>query len=799
MSGILACPHGHQWESPADGDTLTCPVCGAAGAARAEEEATWRGSIALELPPPPQGSASAPTAPGESSETGELPTLPGYKIIGELGRGGMGVVYQARQLSLNRIVAIKMILPGAHLGPEELTRFRTEADAVARLQHPHIVQIHEVGEHQRRPYLCFEFVAGGNLARRIAGQPLQAVEAARLVEILARTVSFAHAQGIIHRDLKPANILLVTTAEAGQKAPDSPLVTFHSQLTTHQPKITDFGLAKRLNDTSSQTRTGVAMGTPSYMAPEQASGQSMTITPAVDIYALGAILYETVTGRPPFVGASPMETLHQLLYDEPVPPRRLQPRLPRDLETICLKCLRKDSAKRYASAEALAKDLRLFLANEPIRARPAGVGERAVRWCRRNPRVAVLLAALVLVFIAGFAAVTVEWLRADNEWRRAEALRKQAEESDRRTRRVLTDALASIGYEVEKSKVAELPLKEELLYQLIKNLGLLAASRPDDDAVQADLAVSHFCVGRIKVITGRYEEALKPYEEAIALQRSLLQKRPGVARYRRELAHSLTGIGNAKRLLDPGKDEARWQEVFDALQEALRLREQLAAENPDNLDAVRELGLSYEFIGFAHHAHRQSRQGLPFAEKAVELHRKTYAARPDSLDYRTDLGAALNDLALVLSKCDELERALTAHDEALNLPALPGSVRGQFKHRHLICVQHYNRGGVLLRLGRVEEAAEAARRAQLAVPDDLGNLHRVARLLALCATTLTKQGNPSDKQLLGQQFADEAMRVLHAAEELGLEPELLKSSDLAFLRSREDFKRLEERVKARTK
>jgi serine/threonine protein kinase len=267
------------------------------------------------------------------------PALAGYEILGELGRGSWGVVYKAQQLSLHRLVALKMILAGSHAGPQHRARFRSEAEAVARLQHPHIVQIYEVGEQEGRPYLSLEFVDGDTLDRKLAGTPLPAQQAAQLVETLARAVQAAHERGIIHRDLKPANVLL--TADG-------------------TPKITDFGLAKHLDRDAAQTGPDAILGTPCYMAPEQASGKSKEVGPPADIYSLGAILYELLTGRPPFKGPSVLNTLEQVRSVEPVSPSRLQPKLPRDLETICLKCLEKEPRKRYASAGKLAEDLHRF-------------------------------------------------------------------------------------------------------------------------------------------------------------------------------------------------------------------------------------------------------------------------------------------------------------------------------------------------------------------------------------------------------------------------------------------------------
>jgi eukaryotic-like serine/threonine-protein kinase len=319
------------------------------------------------------------------------PTLADYEVLGELGRGGMGVVYKARQKSLKRLVALKMLHVGGGARPEELERFRAEAETVAHLEHPNIVRIHEVGRQGGVPFLCLEFVEGGSLQRRLAGSPVAARPAAQLVETLARAVHFAHERGVVHRDLKPANVLLVGAPDASPEQ--------------WVPKVTDFGLAKRIDVEAGQTPTGAVLGTPSYMAPEQARGWSSVVGPTADVCALGAILYELLTGRPPFRAATPMDTVLQVVQEEPVPPARLQPTCPRDLETVCLKCLEKDAHKRYATAQDLAADLRRWLKNEPIRARPAGVWERSVKWARRHPAIAALVAVSSLALLAGVAGI----------------------------------------------------------------------------------------------------------------------------------------------------------------------------------------------------------------------------------------------------------------------------------------------------------------------------------------------------------------------------------------------------------
>jgi WD40 repeat protein len=363
----------------------------------------------LTVPSPP------PREPG--STDADWPRIPGYVFLEELGRGGMGVVYKAWQVSLHRLVALKMLLPAAPVAPELLARFRAEAEVLARLQHPNVVPVYEIGEHEGRPYFTMAYVAGPSLARLLRAGPQEAAASARLIEVLAQAIHAVHQCGIIHRDLKPANILL-QNAECRM-----PNANLHSAI----PQITDFGLAKDQTADRRLTRSGLILGTPSYMAPEQAQSQR-DVGPAVDIYALGSILYEMLTGRPPFDGVNAAETIDQLLRDEPLPPSRLRGGLPRDVDAICLKCLEKSPGRRYASAQELAEELRRFQAGEPIRARPAGALEQAYRWCRRRPlfaslaalssALAVALVLTVIVYEVRLAAA----LQAENDEQRQEII-----------------------------------------------------------------------------------------------------------------------------------------------------------------------------------------------------------------------------------------------------------------------------------------------------------------------------------------------------------------------------------------
>jgi WD40 repeat protein len=348
-----------------------------------------------------------------------------YEVLGEIARGGMGVVLRARQVSLNRPVALKMILAGQLASDADVQRFRTEAEAAASLDHPHIVPIYEIGEHEGQQYFSMKLVEGPSLAQLLEDGTWQILDvasqrrAAELMATVARAVHYAHQRRILHRDLKPANILLAACGLAGQEQPNAkPQAAF-------VPHITDFGLAKRVEGDSKVTQSGAIVGTPSYMAPEQARGEKR-LTTAADVYSLGAILHELLTGRPPFRGATPLDTLLDVVEKEVPPLHSLNPQVDRDLETICLKCLDKDPARRYGSAEALAEDLARWLRGEPIQARRTGMVERTLKWARRRPAIAALLGLLLLVSGLGVAGIVWKWLDAQAAERTARAAERDA-------------------------------------------------------------------------------------------------------------------------------------------------------------------------------------------------------------------------------------------------------------------------------------------------------------------------------------------------------------------------------------
>jgi eukaryotic-like serine/threonine-protein kinase len=377
-----------------------------------------------------------PAAPGGeptvgAGEAGALPLPPGarvrylgdYELLEEIARGGMGVVYKARQISLNRLVAVKMILAGQLASAAEVQRFRQEAEAAANLDHPNLVPIYEVGEFEGQQYYSMRLVEGRSLGQHLCAGAGPATDAARLLATVAQAVHYAHQRGILHRDLKPANILL-------EEAHGSQPVGF-------VPHVTDFGLARRVAGSGAArlTQSGAIVGTPGYMAPEQAAGRTGELTTATDVYALGAILYECLTGRPPFQADTPLDTLMRVMSEEPVPPSRLRPAVPRDLETICLKCLRKEPQQRYASAQALAEDLERFLAGEPIEARPASAWERLVKWARRRPAVAALVVVSTAASLLLLIGLAVGLVLLDARQRQTEEARQNLDRELRLERR----------------------------------------------------------------------------------------------------------------------------------------------------------------------------------------------------------------------------------------------------------------------------------------------------------------------------------------------------------------------------
>jgi serine/threonine protein kinase len=490
----------------------------------------------------------------EKPKTRPIPkSVAGYEIIKVLGRGAMGVVYKARQRGLKRLVALKMIISGEHASEMDLSRFQAEADAVAQLHHPGIVQIYEIGEDEGRPFFSLEFVDGTSLHKKLQESPLSPRESAALLQKMAEAMAYAHQRGVIHRDLKPANVLMTSDGI---------------------PKIGDFGLAKTIGEgESGLTVTGTVMGTPSYMSPEQASGQIHEVGTLADVYSLGAMLYDMLTGRPPFRGTTVMDTLQQLRTREPVPPMQLQPGVPRDLETICLKCLQKDRHRRYADAGALAADLQRFLNGEPILARPISSFERAWRWSKRNPFKAGTAVAALLTVVAFSVLATVYNRKLDFEKNEAviakgiaeekkeeaEKAKKLAEEKEQEAKDNLGKAIVQTDKQRETARQATLFTIQFLrkLYNTMQSKQLTVDASPEIKKMRANIlndirnSVDNVRRKIQDVASDTFTELLEAEQVAEMLMKL------GHAEEPRELlssAHSSIAMKVAK---DPNNDRAR--------------------------------------------------------------------------------------------------------------------------------------------------------------------------------------------------------------------------------------------------
>ncbi len=649
------------------------------------------------------GGDTLPSA-GQPRGTFRVPSVAGYEVLGELGRGGMGVVYKARQVRLNRLVALKMILAGDHAGPEAALRFLAEAEAVARLHHPHIVQVFAFGECDGRPYFEMEYVDGGNLAERLDGTPRPAREAARLVETLARAIHEAHLRGLVHRDLKPANILLAADGV---------------------PKIADFGLAKWLDAEAGPTRTHLIVGSPSYMAPEQAGPGPVPVGPAADVYSLGAILYELLTGRPPFQASTVLETLERVRSDEPVSPARLRPRLPRDLVTACLKCLEKDPARRYASAADLADDLRRFEAGETIRARPVRGPERLWRWCRREPAVA----SLALALMAGLAGVAAEWWRAETHL--AEAIRQRglAEqnairqvESGLRERTARLRSQARFDSAMRALRKIEEITKDAVLLREARLEGLratllqtalgfyreLQASLEEDASpgTRAQLSDAYTRVGRVTWELGLREESLAAYRRSLALAEQVAAAAPDDPRVRASLGKAHARIGFNFRTM------GRPAEALRSYERARAIQERLALDGPPGAPRREELSWTLSNLGVIRQELGDPGEAIRLHRRAIAIHEGLARSSPDNPQHRSDLAWGCRYLGLALAGSGDRDSALGQFLQAASLlegPARDRPLDAEFRWRLARCLDEVGRIQSLS--GRPVDAARSLGRA----------------------------------------------------------------------------------------
>ena len=642
-----------------------------------------------------------------------LPSIPGYEVEAVLGVGGMGVVFKARHLQLNRVVALKMLIAGTYAGPPERARFQREAEAVAGLCHANIVQLYEVGEHEGRPYFAMELVDGGNLSQKLASKPQPVRRAAELVAQLAEAVSVAHSAGIIHRDLKPANILL--TADG-------------------TPKITDFGLARRLEGEDRLTWTGTAIGTPSYMAPEQASGAGGPVGTAADVYGLGAVLYELLTGRPPFRGGTALETFRHVLAHEPVPPSQLNPQVPRDLETVCLKCLKKEPQQRYSSAAALADDLRRYLLGHVILARPVGHTEKVGKWIRRNKVVASLSAIAVLALLVGALASLVFAFKAGRQEEiatdKAGKLEKQAIElqeqtlaamknaqlakeneekvvqalaAERKARQHAFDALESITANVVKRKFAQGAVLTEddraFLRGIIAQLQAFAAITADDVDNRKMQAGGRMRVAVMRSHLGEAKEAEQDFDEAVSLYNRLAADFPSQPEFRQWVAK----IQNDRGLLL--RDMGRLKEAEQDYSQALSIQKQLATDFHSVAEFRQQLASFYINRGVLLSNTGRLKEAEQDYSQALSIQKQLATDFPSRPELRRAMASFYINRGVLLSNTGRLKEAEKDYGQALSIqkqltndfPSLP-------EFRQDLAKSHLDRGNLLHTVSRMAEA-----------------------------------------------------------------------------------------------
>ncbi len=519
-----------------DAHLRLCPHC----RSQMDELTAATPPAAVFLPPSPRGTV-LPSAP------------PGLERLEVIGAGNTATVYRAWQPRLNRVVALKVLTGGWSSEEEAQRRFQTEIEAAATQNHPHIVQLFEVGIHEGRPYFVMEFCAGGSLAQRLKHGPLSAREAAELLEVVARALDSVHSSGFIHRDLKPGNILFDLR---------------------RCPKIADFGAVKRRHDIEAATPVGSVLGTPPYLAPEQIDGSRPTDS-RCDLYALGIILYECLVGRPPFPVEFSFESLFDLLTCEPPPLRLLNPHLPRDLETICLKCLEKDPGRRYRTALDLAEDLHRFLKHRPVLARRVGVYGRARRWSRRNPLSAALTALLLLTLTVGLASCGYLWYGAVESREETDAARREAEEHFLRSRRLLPELVATANSPWQ-STVEQRQVRRAALQQAAGLYRELYRARPFEIELMEELAQVLTALAQVARLSGQWEDARRYAEEAVQLWANRAEQDWNSLRYRQAFADSLMQWALAENRF------GRADKMEEAYRRAIALYQSLTEDDPTN-------------------------------------------------------------------------------------------------------------------------------------------------------------------------------------------------------------------------
>ncbi len=738
----------------------------------------WRALSALTFEFVPREQVDTIPDAEKEAAAGRWGQVAGYEILGVLGRGAMGVVYKARQRGLKRIVALKMIGAGGHHGPADLARFRSEAVAVADLQHPNIVQIYEVGEDHGQPFFSLEYVEGDSLAKKISGTPRPPREAALLVRALADGMEYAHQRGIIHRDLKPANVLLTSGGE---------------------PKISDFGLVKRLEDDAGQTQSGSILGTPSYMAPEQAEGKIKELGPRCDIYALGGVLYELMTGRPPFRAASILDTLQQVRTEDPIPPSQFQPRLPRDLETICLKCLQKDPAKRYATAAALGEDLRRFLAGEPILARPVSRAEWLWRWCWRNPRVAALGGLVVILVVAWAATSTLLYRLARANERKAlanaasasqnaslarhnaqealsnaqEALANaelakvnevRARDQERAAKLIAQDAIAQmihLGEQVMRRLRAKHDpagteaewhrLRDDLLTMLQKEMVPLAERIEGQQVSPFAFATLHQRLGDLFRRLGQIDDARREYQQGYERLSRIVHDQPENDMARANLGVMLVRLGEMS--LEQAGDAARARDEFGR---AWNIQQDIALHpksgNYGETDNQRILSGIAVKQGVAELALGHPALARDRFQKALDLRHAWTQAEPENVSAESYTSEAEVWLGVAYSHLGDWPNARPHFEEAVQICALLADQHpGSFSFKADLASVYGEQGAALARIGRNDQAEKAimesltyARAVLERDPEDAAQRIVMAEGTERLAALAQKHGKPAD-------------------------------------------------------
>jgi serine/threonine protein kinase len=580
---------------------------------------------------------SARTLPPDNER---LPTIAGYALREVLGRGGMGVVYRAFDTRLKREVAIKLLSDRSLATTETRERFLEEAEAVARLRHPHVVQIYEIGETNGRPYLAFEYIEGGTLFSRLGGKPMPPKAAALLLIQVADAVQHAHEHGVIHRDLKPANILLPRSTNRRTIDGASPAMELE-----FVPKVTDFGVAKRL-DGNRVTNPGIIIGTPEYMAPEQVADPD-SVGPATDVWGLGATLYEMLTGRPPFVAAEALDVIEQVRRSEVLPVRRLNPAVPIDLETICLKCLQKDRSQRYQSAGALAEDLGRLVSGRPIKARPIGPIGRFVRSCRRNPIIASLTIALLLTIVGSLCSMAALLARATNNWRLAEERGRAATMQSQRAEasfRIARDALEKVMKIQDDPRFQKGPNEDirKTLHQIeVAFYSDFVRQRAEDPRFQLERAQALIRLGTITDRVDSRERATSLFEEARQILLALIAQQPNEPLLDLELSRCEICLG---RVYAHTNQIAESANMFVAVKNRMEAWARTIPNDPEFQVVVAEAWHESGNLAFS-----EDNRELAAAEweRARDIRESLVRSHPTDRDFANSLARSYNNLGLL--------------------------------------------------------------------------------------------------------------------------------------------------------